>query len=335
MPAQRGGAWSCHPARGPDLPTAAAASLRPPSRLLKLGLTLQLLAFANLPGGFDEVLLQNEVPLLADCEHPGLRADVPHIRAVEAVSELYDGIPVDVAVLGNGCRVDLQDVDACLLVRQGDLDLPVQAARPQEGRVQHVRPVGRHDDLHFAEGLEAVDLVQELHERALDLAVGGRALGEAPAADGVDLIHEDDARLVVPCVREHLADDARALADVLVHDRRGHDLDEVHGHVVRQGSREQRLAGARGPVEQHPLGGLDTYSHEELWVCQRQLDDLAHLPHLLRQASNVAVRNLAWILVEHAENRGVHLSRQGAHHRERGHVQGNARSGHELRLVEP
>lgn len=32
-------------------------------------------------------------------------------------------------------------------VGQGELNLAVQAARPQEGRIQRVRPVGRHDDL--------------------------------------------------------------------------------------------------------------------------------------------------------------------------------------------
>lgn len=41
-----------------------------------------------------------------------------------------------------------------------------------------------------------------LHKRALDFAVRAGALREAPAADGVDLVHEDHARLVVlrvPC----------------------------------------------------------------------------------------------------------------------------------------
>ena len=37
--------------------------------------------------------------------------------------------------------------------------------------------------------------------------------------DGVDLVHEDDARLMVSCVAEHLADQTGALADVLVDNR--------------------------------------------------------------------------------------------------------------------
>ena len=42
--------------------------------------------------------------------------------------------------------------------------------------------------------------------------------------DGVDLVHEDDARLMVSCVAEHLADQTGALADVLVDNRTRDDL---------------------------------------------------------------------------------------------------------------
>jgi hypothetical protein len=86
-----------------------------------------------------------------------------------------------------------------------------------------------------------------LHESALDLSVRRGALREAAPANGVDLVHEDHARLVVLCVAsiaisqslrvvydkegeakiskkkkntEHLADDTRALSDVLVDDGR-------------------------------------------------------------------------------------------------------------------
>ena len=71
---------------------------------------------------------------------------------------------------------------------------------------------------HLPNDVKAIELGEELHEGALDLAVGRGALAEAPAADGVDLIHEDDAGLVLLGVPKHLADQPRALADVLVHD---------------------------------------------------------------------------------------------------------------------
>lgn len=42
--------------------------------------------------------------------------------------------------------------------------------------------------------------------------------------DGIDLIHKDDAGLVVTGVVEHLSDEPSALADVLIHDGAGHHL---------------------------------------------------------------------------------------------------------------
>ena len=43
-------------------------------------------------------------------------------------------------------------------------------------------------------------------------------------------------------VAEHLADEARGLADVLVHDGGGDDLEEVGVDVARDRARQQRLA---------------------------------------------------------------------------------------------
>ncbi len=76
--------------------------------------------------------------------------------------------------------------------------------------------VGRHDDLGLAEVVEAVELVEQFHQRALDLAVRRGAFAEASAADRVDLVHEDDAGFVLFGVAEHFADQPRRFADVLV-----------------------------------------------------------------------------------------------------------------------
>ncbi len=52
----------------------------------------------------------------------------------------------------------------------------------------------------------------------------------APLKTGLPhLVHENDAGLVLLGVAEHLADDARRLADVLVHDGRGQHLREGMG----------------------------------------------------------------------------------------------------------
>lgn len=46
----------------------------------------------------------------------------------------------------------------------------------------------------------------------------------ASLTDGINLIHKDDAWLVVPGIVEHLSDEPGALTDVLVYNGAGHHL---------------------------------------------------------------------------------------------------------------
>lgn len=52
-------------------------------------------------------------------------------------------------MLRDGASVDLEDLKAGLLIGEGDFNLPVQAARTQQGRVQGVWAVCGHDDFHL------------------------------------------------------------------------------------------------------------------------------------------------------------------------------------------
>ena len=79
----------------------------------------------------------------------------------------------------------------------------------------------------LTQDVESVELVEQLHERTLDLAVGRGALRETPAADRVDLIHKDDTRLVVTRVA------VKREAFTRVRDRRkspekGHSVSNIH-----------------------------------------------------------------------------------------------------------
>lgn len=143
---------------------------------------------------------------------------VPQIRAVEAIAHLDHAFKVDVALHHHARRVDFEDLQPAHLVGQRNLNLAIQPAGTQQSRVQRVGTIRRHDDLGLAEVVEAVQLVEQLHERPLDLPVGTSALGEATAADGVDLVHEDDAGLVLLGVAKHLADQSGGLANVFVDD---------------------------------------------------------------------------------------------------------------------
>ena len=88
----------------------------------------------------------------------------------------------------------LQDRLAAGDVGRRDEDLAVEAARAQQRRVELLEQVrgGDHDEV--AGRAEAVHLDQQLVERLLALGVVVRA---ALAADGVDLVDEDDRRAVL------------------------------------------------------------------------------------------------------------------------------------------
>lgn len=74
--------------------------------------------------------------------------------------------------------------DAHLQVRQAELDLAVQTAGPHEGRVQGVWSVGGHQHLDVAARVEAVQLVDELKHRPLDLVVSAGAVIETGTWEG-------------------------------------------------------------------------------------------------------------------------------------------------------
>ena len=86
-----------------------------------------------------------------------------------------------------------QDLLAAADVGQRHHHLAIEAARPQQRRVQHVGTVGRRDDDDALVPLEAVHLDEQLVQGLLALVVAATETGAALAADGVDLVDEDDA----------------------------------------------------------------------------------------------------------------------------------------------
>ncbi|KAF3859637.1 hypothetical protein F7725_022036, partial [Dissostichus mawsoni] len=68
-------------------------------------------------------------------------------------------------------------------VRQAELDLPVQTSGSHQRWVQGVRPVGGHQNLDVSSRIEAVQLVDELQHRPLDLVVSSGAVLGADDSD--------------------------------------------------------------------------------------------------------------------------------------------------------
>ena len=131
----------------------------PSSYFLVLQFRLQLLVVLDLPPRLHKVLLDAVVPIFPDREHTCLGTHVSQIRSIKLLADLGESLEVDVALCCNRLGVDLQNLLPGCLVGQRDFHFPVQSTRPQQGRIEDVRPVGGHHHLHSPQLIEAVQLV--------------------------------------------------------------------------------------------------------------------------------------------------------------------------------
>ena len=148
-------------------------------------------------------------------------------------------------------HVHLEDLLAAAHVGQRHDDLAVEAARPQQRRVEHVRAVGGGDDDDALVALEAVHLDEQLVQRLLALVVTAAEAGAAMTADRVDLVDEDDARRVLLRLVEHVAHARGADADEHLDEVGARDREERHLGLAGDRAGEQRLAGAGRADHQH------------------------------------------------------------------------------------
>ena len=209
---------------------------------------------------------------LAGGQQRGLVDEVRQVGAGEAGG--LGGEVVEVDLLGErlAAGVDLEDLGAALAVGAVDHDLAVEAARAQQRRVEDVGAVGGGDQDDVVLHLEAVHLDEQLVQRLLALVVTAAHAGAAVAADGVDLVHEDDAGGVLLGLLEQVTHARGADADEHLDEVGAGDREERHARLAGDGAREQRLAGARRAVEQHALGDARAERLEFLRVLEELLD---------------------------------------------------------------
>ena len=106
------------------------------------------------------------------------------------------------------------------------------------------------------------------------------------AADGVELVDEDDRRAVLARLGEQAPDARGAEAGEHLDERGGRLGEELRAGLVRDRLGQQRLAGAGRAVEQDPLRHLRAERGEPLGVAQ-ELDHLAQLRLRLVAAGDV------------------------------------------------
>src|SRR3546814_17953096 len=95
--------------------------------------------------------------------------------------------------------MDLEDLDAALDIRPRHHDLPVEAARAEQRRIEHVGPVGGGDDDDAFVRFEPVHLDEELVQGLLALVI---AVAEARAPMPTHRVDLVDAEIGSASCRE-------------------------------------------------------------------------------------------------------------------------------------
>ena len=240
---------------------------------------------------FLELVLADRLLAAARREQRRLVDDVREVGAGESGRLRREDVEVELLAERLALRVDLEDVAAALAVGPVDDDLAVEAARAQQRRVEDVGAVRRRDQDHVVLLLEAVHLDEELVQRLLALVVAAAHAGAAVAADGVDLVDEDDARARLLRLLEQVAHARGADADEHLDEVGAGDGEERHARLAGRRAREQRLAGAGRPVEEHALRDARAERLELLRVLEELLDLLQLLDRLVG-AGDVLVGDL-------------------------------------------
>ena len=218
----------------------------------------------------------------------------------------------------------LEDLDAAVLVRTVDQDLPIESTRTQERGIEDLRPVGRGEQDDALARVEAVQLDQELVERLLLLVVAARHGSDATrAAHGVELVDEDDAGRHRARLLEQVAHAGGPHADEHLDEFRAADREEGHPGLAGDGAGEQSLAGARR-ADQEDAARQARAEHAVALGVLQEIDDLLDLGLGLVDPGDIGERGLGVLLdidlglalADRHQAAGTHAARSHAPHQE-------------------
>ena len=214
---------------------------------------------------------------------------VGQIRAAHAGGALSQRVQVSVGAERLVLGVDLENLLAPGQVRVGHRDLAVETSRAQQRWVEDVGAVRRRDEDNALAGAETVHLHEQLVERLLALVVAAAGARAALAANGVDLVDEDDARGVLAGLLKQVAHARSADTDEHFHEVGTRDGVKRHPGLAGHGAGEQGLTGAGRAVEQHAARDLRAELLVNLRVLQK-VHDLLKLVDRLVGAGDVGER---------------------------------------------
>ena len=228
-------------------------------------------------------------------------------RLVEKVGQLGAGITGcasrdDAQVRGRFqlhiLGVNLENGLATSNVRQIDGDLAVETTRPQQCRIEHIRPVCGRDDDDPLLSVEAVHFHQQRVERLLAFVIAAAQAVSPAASDGVNFVDEHQTRCVLARLLEHVPHAAGANTDEHLHEIRAADAEEGCIRFAGDGLGQKSLARARRAHHQNAFGNAAAEFLKFLRVLQK-LDQFGNFLFGFVHASHVFERGAVLLFAEH------------------------------------
>lgn len=115
-----------------------------------------------------EVLVGDLHAALAQSHEASFGADSFDVGAGQVVLGHDQLGEIDVGREGHFRCVDVEDASLGLLIGQRELDLAINSTGTDQGRVESLNAIRRHDDFDIAARIKTVELIEQLQHRSLD-----------------------------------------------------------------------------------------------------------------------------------------------------------------------
>ena len=238
-----------------------------------------------------EILHSDIIPVPPGSQQGSLVHHVLQVRPGKSGGAPGQGPKVHILGQGFPPDVDFQNILPALDVGESHVNLAVKPPGAQQGRVQHVHPVGGRQDHHPLVGGEAVHLHQKLVQGLFPLVVSAAHAGAPLAAHGVNFVNEHNGGGGLFRLFKKVPDPAGAHAHVQLHKIGAGDGEKAHSGLPGHGLGKQGFPRARRADQKHALGDSGPQGDEPPGV-PKELHDFLKLLLLLLRPGHVLEADL-------------------------------------------
>eukprot|EP00850_Spirogloea_muscicola_P017174 SM000145S00791 [mRNA] locus=s145:45317:47663:- [translate_table: standard] len=192
------------------------------------------------------------ITIIARAAHP--LANFGYVSAREALRVARQSVKVNLLRERGLAKDSLENLQARCLVGERNVNELIQAAWPEQRRVNDVGAVSGANNEDRLLGIHPVHLCEQLIEHAVSRSTSVPYRAASLRGNGVELVKEEDARGRAPSFVKNFPYICLALAKPHGEKLRALDRDEIGLALVCNGLGQKRLAAPWRPVEEHALG---------------------------------------------------------------------------------